>query len=148
MNVLDFIICDDVRPEQLNKFSLMGLYNDRIAITVADKATAKWPFVMSLGLYVRLGSSEKLPPAFDFNVEFFMNEKKLGSIAVPVMTSSELMAAIPIRIPQFPLTEEGNLKFSLRAKKKTGEEIYVFEREIKVVLVQQPKETTQAGLPV
>lgn len=138
MKVIDFIICDDIRIEQLSKISLMGIYNDRIAITVADKSSVKWPFVMSLGLYVRLDSSPgKLPKELDFNVDFIMNDKTLGAITGSIGSFSESFAAIPIKIPQFPLTGEGALKFNLTIKKKSGEDLYSFTKEIQITIVVQ-----------
>lgn len=141
MKVTDFIICDDVRIEQLNKVSLMGIYNERIAITVPDKAAAKWPFVMSLGLYIRLDSApDKMPPTFDFVIDFIMNDKKLAGIEGVANSFADTLTAIPVKIPQFPLTGEGTLKFQLTTKKKTGEELFAFTKEISITLMQQNKE--------
>lgn len=140
MRVTDFIICDDVRIEQLNKVSLMGLYNDKIAITVADKSSVKWPFVMSLGLFIRLDSApEKMSSSFDFDVHFILNGKKLGGLEGSATPFAGHLAAIPAKIPQFPLTEEGKLVFSFTAKNEKGEVFYTFDKEINITVIEQTK---------
>ena len=48
-----------------------------LASEACDKGKVKWPFVMSLGLFIRLDSSpDAMLSPFDFSVEFLMNEKK------------------------------------------------------------------------
>lgn len=140
MKVTDFIICDDVRIEQLNKVSLMGLYNDKIAITVEDKSAVKWPFVMSLGIYIRLDSAPKeMPPSFNFDVHFLLNGNKLGGLEGNVTPFAGHLAAIPAKIPQFPLTEEGELVFRFTAKDEEQNELYTFDKSINITVYEQSK---------
>lgn len=140
MRISDFIICDDVRQEQFNKISLMGLYNDRIAITVVDKKSVKWPFVIGLGLYVRIDSDAgKVPNDFNFKIAFLMNDKELGGLEGTGKASNPSVAVIPAKVPQFPITEVGNLKFILSIKDKAGAEIFSHTHSIRVEVVESPE---------
>jgi len=50
MKIVDFIYCDDIRQEILNKVTLVGIYNDKIVLP----SDAKFPVKLRLGVYVRL----------------------------------------------------------------------------------------------
>lgn len=136
MRISDFIICDDIRLEQFNKISLMGLYNDRIAI-VAEKKTIKWPFVISLGLYIRIESpEEKIPSDFKFKITFLMNDKELGGLEGNGRQATSSIAIIPAKVPQFPITEAGNLKFILSLRDNSGTEVCTHTQIIKVEVTE------------
>lgn len=137
MRISDFIICDDVRHEHLNKVSLMGLYNDRIAITVADKRTIKWPLVIGLGLYVRIESADnKIPADFNFKITFLMNDKELGGLQGSGKPASSSVAVVPAKVPQFPITEPGLLKFVFSMIDSSDTEICTHTQALKVEVVE------------
>lgn len=137
MRISDFIICDDIRFEQLNKVSLMGLYNDRIAITVPEKKSIKWPLVMSLGLYVRVESVEKkIPSDFNFKISFLMNDKELGGLQGSGKPASPSVAVVPAKVPQFPITESGILKFVFSMKDASDAEISSYTHVITVEVLE------------
>ena len=54
MKLKDFIICDDIRIEASNKFSLMGVYNDALNFNVPIELVEKWPKIIHLGFFIRL----------------------------------------------------------------------------------------------
>jgi hypothetical protein len=77
MKLKDFIICDDIRTEANNKFSLMGVYNDALNFSVPKKNTDKWPKVVHLGFFIRLDieSIEELKSIGKFVLEATINKK-------------------------------------------------------------------------
>lgn len=56
MKITDVIFCDDIRHEILNKFTLVGCYNDRIRASTSGEM--KWPLQIKLGVYFRLVREE------------------------------------------------------------------------------------------
>jgi len=54
MRLVDFMLCDDIRFEQYNKMSLMGIYNEALHVEAEDLDKIKWPIGVKLGIYIRL----------------------------------------------------------------------------------------------
>jgi hypothetical protein len=53
MKLVQFIVCDDIRKETGNKFSLMGIYENAIEFRVTPDKKDKWPKTMRLGIYAK-----------------------------------------------------------------------------------------------
>lgn len=53
MKIINFIICDDIRQEQGNKVSLMGVYDDKIMFSVAPDQVDAWPKPFSFAVFLR-----------------------------------------------------------------------------------------------
>lgn len=49
-----FIVCDDIRSELGNKYSLMGIYLDSVVFQRLKGSTEVWPKALKLGFYIRL----------------------------------------------------------------------------------------------
>ncbi len=115
MKVLDFIICDDVRQEIGNKFTLVGIYDSDIKVQTKAPETLKWPLPMSLALYGRL-QPEAREPGFDaFEIRILHEGKELAEIKGTVkMTPTDKTIPIHIRMPNFPLPGPGKLTFFLK----------------------------------
>jgi len=64
MKLLDFIICDDIRREEGGKFTLVGVYNDKVEFISATPEEVTWPRNKQIGVYCRLVGKEP-----DFNFE-------------------------------------------------------------------------------
>ena len=54
MKIKDVIFCDDIRKEVNNKFSLMGLYNDKIVIKSHPGVKIQWPVNLHFATLIRL----------------------------------------------------------------------------------------------
>ncbi len=87
MKLYDFIFCDDIRYEQNNKLSLMGLYNDCIILKSNSKDAIKWPIPISLALLLRFQRDidDETPDTFEF--EYFIDKKSIvkiqGQVSIP-----------------------------------------------------------------
>ena len=77
MKLKDFIICDDIRTEIGNKFSLMGIYNDALNFTVPENLADSWPKMVHLGFFIRLGlqNLEELRNIGKFVLESTQNDE-------------------------------------------------------------------------
>ncbi|GHU73678.1 hypothetical protein FACS189450_13910 [Spirochaetia bacterium] len=72
-----FLICDDVRSEVGNKFSLMGLYSNSINFNVTPLQAGKWPKTLKLGIFIRLdieNDSDKKDTR-KFKIEYTLNNE-------------------------------------------------------------------------
>lgn len=70
MEVINAVICDDIRQEIGNKFSLMGIYVDRFIIETKTPESLKWPLNIKLGIFVSFKSEKEtdFPKEFEFQV--------------------------------------------------------------------------------
>lgn len=126
MKIIDYIFCDDIRTEQLNKSSLMGVYNDRVRIQVAQGAEIKWPLALRLCCFVRfkIDKTDEVPDSFTF--EYLMNGQPLGigPISGPLKDKqTDQLSSLSI-LGQLPI-HEGSLGFKL-AFSKSGKGIQEF----------------------
>jgi hypothetical protein len=78
MKLKDFIICDDIRLEIHNKFSLIGVYNDVLKFSVPEKLADNWPKGVHLGFFIRLDieNIEELKNIGKFVLEASIDDKK------------------------------------------------------------------------
>jgi hypothetical protein len=63
MKIINSIFCDDIRNEEGNKLSLMGVYEDKIIFSVTPDQKDIWPRPFSFAVFLRVlmehGDSEK-----------------------------------------------------------------------------------------
>lgn len=78
MKLKDAIFCDDIRYENNNKISLMGIYNDRILIKAAPNMTLSWPIPLRLAIYLRFIIDEKEEHPNSFEFEYLLNNNQLA----------------------------------------------------------------------
>lgn len=67
MRAMDYIICDDIRNEIGNKFSLMGVFTNDIVVSTTAPGT---PFILRLGLFARiqLEASDAYPDSLQLTI--------------------------------------------------------------------------------
>lgn len=69
MKVLDFILCDDVRLEISNKYTLVGVYNDQFILQAKVIEDIKLPTLFRLAFYLRIDlENEERVRQIDFNI--------------------------------------------------------------------------------
>ena len=54
MKLTDFIICDDIRHEEQNKKTIVGIYNDKIIFSSKSPQGIKWPVQFPLAVFFRI----------------------------------------------------------------------------------------------
>jgi len=134
MRVKDIIFCDDIRYEQNNKISLMGVYNDRIVFKVPSDAKISGPISTRLATLVRIEieSGDERPDQFTY--ELILNGKQLASTRGDFkVTKDQTLANIVILGEGVPL-EIGKLglKVALLSAEKQ-----IFSAEILDALIVQ-----------
>lgn len=135
MKLYDFIFCDDIRCEQNNKLSLMGLYNDCIIIYANKKNAIKWPASIALASLLRfqIDANDEKPDSFE--LEYFINKKSIiktqGQVNIERTDLSAFNLAIKNRV--VPI-EPGILGFATKLLKK-GKLLYseIKENAIKIL---------------
>jgi len=75
MKLLNFIICDDIRNELGNKYSLMGIYDDSIEFQVTPDNQNTWPKLLRVGIYAKV-KTEDNEEIFKFKIRMKYNEKE------------------------------------------------------------------------
>lgn len=112
MQLVDILVCDDIRLEINNKVSLMGLYNDRLIFSGSPPEN-KEPVMTKLSVLFRFkfDDEEKTPNKFEF--EYFHNDKSLGKLNGVFQSAAQFSMAnliINIGVPLQP----GDLGFSIK----------------------------------
>jgi hypothetical protein len=127
-----FVICDDVRQEVGAKFSLMGLLDDSIDLTVSGDE----PMGMRMALYLELDleAEDPLPTMFRFELEQAdsFSIKAGGDVHLPE-TRPRMLRFVSGNM-QTPPLQNGVLDVTFGLS--TGEnEVFVAKRSIKVNLL-------------
>lgn len=120
MKLLDILFCDDIRRELYNKFSLMGLYNDRLILNVNKQAKVAWPQPLNLCalLIFSFSTEDRKKQANRFEFEYLLNnESKLkmsNELNIVINEGFQFQIAIgSMSIPIMP----GDLGFSIKLYK-------------------------------
>ena len=81
MNIINFILCDDIRSEAGNKKSLMGVYTKELSFSVTAEEKGVWPKDLMLGMMLEFSVSLEIKKlAQKFKVTYSVNdiERALG----------------------------------------------------------------------
>ena len=115
MKLIDFIVCDDVRQEIGNKFTLIGVYDRDIRIQTKDPSALTWPLPTNLALFFRVQLEPSDSGLDTFELSVTHDEKELAKIQGGVASINRDKAiTINARMPGFPLPGPGLLKFQLK----------------------------------
>jgi hypothetical protein len=122
MKFIGIIFCDDIRQERNNKFSLMGVFNDRIILNTDNKQPEiKWPQPMNLAALLRfaIGKDDEQPDRFE--LEYILNKKSILKVAnelnINLIGKSEFQLVINgIGFPIEPGTLGISIKFYIKDK--------------------------------
>ncbi len=83
MKLNQLIVCDDIRNETGNKFSLMGIYERSIEFFVTPDKKDSWPKIMRIGFYIKLGFEKnediRMLKEFKLLMKFDDKEFELGA---------------------------------------------------------------------
>ncbi|OGJ90694.1 MAG: hypothetical protein A2487_18020 [Candidatus Raymondbacteria bacterium RifOxyC12_full_50_8] len=136
MKLLDFIICDDVRQEVGDKFTLVGMYSDVIQMHLKGVKEIKWPVAMHLAMFTRFLYEKTDEKPDSFRIEFILEGKPLsyveGNINLPADTG--ILNINSVMNPFF-FTNQGVLSFIAQFKKDGKTKIEIkpeYKLEIKV----------------
>jgi hypothetical protein len=126
MQIIDFILCEDIRFEEGGKRSLMGVFEDTITI-VEHNNQNNWPKPLSFGLMLRALLSEeqvaKKPSDFELFLQLDAERAPLakGKISPPPVGSPSIQRlAIAILVKNFPLNKTEKIWAILQLKDKDG----------------------------
>lgn len=124
MRLIDFIICDDVRREQGNKISIMGIYNESIHLNLPSDV--KWPIAFRLGTYIRIELENHDPIPDKFIVKVSQNDKNSAKLEGNIAgVGQSRILALPFAINPLPLNGLGFLRLEVEILK--GNEVLLAE---------------------
>ena len=130
MKMIDQIFCDDIRFEQLNKLSLMGVYGDRIVFKVppgtAAATTGQLPPI-NLSFFLRFeldrDGLQPDPPPDGFKFRYILNKKEFPLVEGPIKVDPmQTIFSITIKAASL-LLEPGVLGFDLKIFSR-GREVF------------------------
>ena len=140
MKLIDFIICDDIRTELGNKFSLMGIYEDAINFNVSANESGKWPKVIRIGFFIRIKTEnyEVLRiNKFKLNINYNDKIKTIseGILRLDINKSPQVIRLVLV-IQQFAFENSGFMSASIELIDKTGQVINNFEMSDKIKITE------------
>lgn len=116
MKFLDYIIAEDIRFETGNRFSVMGIYSDKIRLNLPDDV--QWPVLLKFGVFIRLEieDSDVIPNRFVLKVGHNNNNiaQMNGNIG---FKASVRTISLPLVIHPFPLPSYGTIQFNFEIYK-------------------------------
>ncbi len=122
MKVIDFIVADDIRTEQGNKYSVMGIYSD--CITMSVPAEVKWPIGFRFASFVRLELGRGDPDALRFEFKIFSGDRDVAGFAGAVVKAPDTnIVTLPLVVSFLPLAGAGELHFRFRVLDDAGQEL-------------------------
>lgn len=113
LTVKDFFICDDIRTEVGNKFSLMGLYADRIVITPFNGSHKEFRLPLSAMIRV-LATDDLLGSEIVFKIAISFEGNKLADIDGKVDLNNRNIATINLQRFDLQLSHSGTLEHSFK----------------------------------
>ena len=118
MNIIDFIVCDDIRHEVSNKNTIIGAYDEQLVFHVQDVTVDQWPKQLKLGFFIRIKLHEGDPMPDEFHVEF-VHEGKIfsnvrGSFSVP---SKITLINLALVSNHFKISGKGQISFNVKLLK-------------------------------
>lgn len=118
MNILDFIVCDDIRHEASNKITIIGAYADQLIFPVQDATADQWPKQLKMGFFIRIKLHEEDPIPDEFHVEFVLEEKTFANVRGNVSTTSKVtLITLPLVSDRFQIPGKGQISFNVKLYK-------------------------------
>jgi hypothetical protein len=132
-----FLICDDIRNELGNKQSLIGVYDDVINFSAPQADIGKWPKVIRLGIYIKLGfENESEKGRFQrIKLEYSTNDETVVLLdnSRPALLTTDLKGiSIGAVVNQFVVKSSGELDFHCIIYDKDNGIIHDFLKKIAV----------------
>lgn len=135
ITIKDFIFCDDIRSEEGRKFSIMGVYADRLR--VLPKAPGLTKFRLPISAYIRFESSENVrSKAFDFLIDVTFDETSIARIEGELNFGGEKFSTLPIAGIELKIEKPGALNFRLEVFGKDKQSVMKYSEALNVVIEQ------------
>jgi hypothetical protein len=134
MTLVTFLICDDIRNEIGNKYSIIGVYDDTINFAVPISEKGKWPKAIKLGVFIKIkfdseAEKEKMKK-YSLETIFNSNKKILAEGVIDISNKKETKGLnIAIVLGQFIFEGIGTLKIRLTLKDENNNDIQSFESQ-------------------
>lgn len=130
MILTQFIVCDDIRNEVGNKFSLMGIYDAAIEFSATPDKKDQWPKTMRISFWVKLGfdeADENITKINNFKFKMMLDGKEFevggGRIEAPSQVKKPKSLSMFIVHPNFAFQGPGNYKFLVEFYDQSGNKI-------------------------
>jgi hypothetical protein len=118
MKFTDYIIAEDIRFETGNKFSVMGIYSDKVLLNLPSDT--QWPIPFRFGIFVRLKIEETdvIPTRFLLEVDQDGNNIAQMNGNIEIHTKSVRTISLPLVLNPFPLPGYGAMRFKFEIYNK------------------------------
>lgn len=132
MELVDFIVADDIRHESGLKLSLMGIYAEDYIL--APRQEESWPVLVPLTIYLRIKHNDEEFSAFE--LDFLLDNEYQGQAAGTILSQTPgKMLTLVIQANPFPIAKEGELRFALRLK--GPDQIYTLDPQYSLRIHQE-----------
>ncbi len=119
MKVIDFIVAEDIRVEQGNKNSVMGVLGDSMIVAIPNQV--QFPVGLRLAFLVRLEWENGDPEAFQFEFKVRQKGADLATFAgAGVHSHDSAIITLPLVAPFLPIAAGDDLNFHLAMRAEKG----------------------------
>lgn len=138
MKILDFIFCEDVRREIGGKYSLMGIYRDRLKISSSTPLI--WPIATKFGFYLRMKLDDNEAVKDRIRVIFIIDDEETARVDATGFDPNrpDPDCAIATATNGFSLKKPGLLKARIEIYK---DDVKLSEKTIELLRVEEERKT-------
>lgn len=135
IKVKDFIFCDDLRTEIGNKFSVMGIYGDRVRVELPKEDIKEIRLPISiLARFERLAANAK---NYDFEMKIRFEEQDLAKIDGNFAFKESAIVTIPF--PRMDFQFENSGKLHIKFVIKEGGKVALEHQESIAIEIIRPQ---------
>lgn len=142
MKMVDFIVCDDIRQEVLNKVTLVGIYTDKIILP----PNTKYPAKLRLSFFSKFLHEKSDPRLDSFRVVFYNNDKEIARVDGMVGGAINLESPFVVNfvILEFPVLSPGEIKANFVFLNK-GEVVNEIKPPSSIAVLEMEPQKNQPG---
>jgi hypothetical protein len=110
MKLEDFVIAEDIRFENGNKISIIGVVNDEVILSLPDDI--EWPIPYRFGIFIRLNVEITDLKPTKFILSVFHDDTQIAKLDGSFEQKDKLeKITLPLVINPFPLPGYGTVRF-------------------------------------
>jgi hypothetical protein len=102
------IFCDQVRHEVGNKFSIMGIYDERVVVE------SNISMIPQLTVFIRLSSKDILEKKLNVRIKFLENNITADHLTMQPISTTSKHVNLAFNISPIPVVENGEVEVFLR----------------------------------
>lgn len=144
MQIIDFILCEDIRFEEGGQRSFIGVIEDNFILKSPPEEDDEWPKIVSMAIALRATVENedqiKKPASFEVLFKFDDSYKSVGEQKLPEdkINNAERKISLGIVLKRFPIEKPARFSVKVILKNSEKEEIASAESPAAYQFIHEP----------